>query len=88
MKVWKDLVERYFNYYPETKSMTDGRTDELTSMIPIYPRLSSSYIFSDLIHFIIGRPAVKTDNDNGVILTTNDNNKYYSDITWRNIHNL
>ena len=26
MKVWKDLVERYFNHYPETKSVTDGRT--------------------------------------------------------------
>ena len=23
VKVWKDLVERYFKYYPETKSVTD-----------------------------------------------------------------
>ena len=34
----KDLVERYFNYYPETKSATDGRTRG-----SLYtPRLSSS----------------------------------------------
>jgi hypothetical protein len=30
VKVWKDLVERYFNYYPETKSVTDGRQDGRT----------------------------------------------------------
>jgi hypothetical protein len=39
VKVWKDLVERYFNYYPETKNVTDGRMD---MRIPIYRRLSSS----------------------------------------------
>jgi hypothetical protein len=33
------LAEQYFNYYPETKSVTDGRTD---MRIPIYPRLLSS----------------------------------------------
>jgi hypothetical protein len=27
VKVWKDLVERYFNYYPETKSVPDGHED-------------------------------------------------------------
>jgi len=27
VKVWKDLVERYFNYYPETKSVTDEQTN-------------------------------------------------------------
>jgi hypothetical protein len=26
VKVRKDLVERYFNYYPETKSVTDRWT--------------------------------------------------------------
>jgi hypothetical protein len=25
VKVWKDLVERYLKYYPETKSVTDER---------------------------------------------------------------
>ena len=41
VKVWKYLVERYFNYYPETKRVTyEGRTD---TRIPIYPRLSSNW---------------------------------------------
>jgi hypothetical protein len=37
VKVWKDLVEQYFNYYPETKSVTDWHEDPY-----IYPWLSSS----------------------------------------------
>ena len=27
VKDWKDLVERYFHYYPQTKSVMDGQTD-------------------------------------------------------------
>jgi hypothetical protein len=29
VKVWKDLVERYFNYYPETKSVTNRHEETL-----------------------------------------------------------